>query len=262
MMNPGSLQGPFAPTDVAPLTTTLHASISPPRSASSHLLGPAAHTRSHGAVRSNTMWHAVRQQIPSFQQLHQRFFPQYNMMNHPEGTTNGHQDQLQEGHAEALTESDSESSFEPTDNGEPQQSEGANEVPAVNDELADPSYDGEMANMLAEMATGTFRGHDALAQLYDGDRGFNVARLPLFPATAELRQRGLVTPLHSHQLQGLLWMLQAEHRHHMPNRRTALWHTRQLSPSQLEYRNIASGQKRRTPPPLPRGGINADAVSS
>lgn len=117
-----------------------------------------------------------------------------------------------------------------------------------------------MNELLSEMVSGAYRGTDALGQLYNDDKGFNVSKLPLYPATASLRQRGLRTPLHNHQLQGLLWMCHAEHRRHRVNKMTALWKAYEDDRGVIAYRNMATGRVTYKPPVLPRGGINADAM--
>lgn len=131
------------------------------------------------------------------------------------------------------------------------------------DELAEDNepVDADMQEILNSMADGTFHGTDALATLY-GDKGVDVAKLPLYSDTDSLRQCGLKTALHDHQLQGLLWMIKAEHRRVSTTEGTirCLWQTRKDNRGRPYYFNIATKKCRRSAPTLPRGGINSDSM--
>jgi len=121
--------------------------------------------------------------------------------------------------------------------------------------------DADMREILSNMTDGTFHGTDALATLY-GDKGIDVGELDLYSDVESLKQRGLKTPLHDHQLQGLQWMIKAEHRRvsKRDGKIRGLWRTNLDSRGRPYYYNLASRKCRRTIPVLPRGGINSDSM--
>ncbi|UZJ54030.1 hypothetical protein CBS101457_003350 [Exobasidium rhododendri] len=136
--------------------------------------------------------------------------------------------------------------------------------PNFDDDLRDEEdepIDADMQEILNNMADGTFHGSDALASLY-GDKGIDVAKLPLYSATESLFRRGLKTSLHTHQLQGLLWMIKAEHRRvsTTEGKQRGLWVTRKDRNGRVFYFNVASRKTKRIAPILPRGGINSDSM--
>ena len=134
--------------------------------------------------------------------------------------------------------------------------------------VLDPNYeddnepvDADMQDILNNMVDGTYNGSDALASLY-GDKGIDVGKLSLYSDTESLQRRGLKTPLHAHQLQGLLWMIKAEHRRVSKTEGTlrGLWQTRKDGRGKAYYFNVASRKAKRIAPVLPRGGINSDSM--
>lgn len=130
--------------------------------------------------------------------------------------------------------------------------------------VEDMPYDIELNEsvneMLGQMVEGNYRGADAMAQLY-GDEGVDVGRLPLYSDEAGLRRRGLRTRLHDHQLQGVQWMVKAEHRRLKEREPVAMWKTRKDANGRPYYVNVADPTwRQRQAPVLPRGGINADAM--
>lgn len=126
---------------------------------------------------------------------------------------------------------------------------------------SDEPIDADMQDILNNMADGNFHGSDALATLY-GDRGVDVAKLSLYSDTESLKKRGLKSALHDHQLQGLLWMIKAEHRRvsKTDGKAQALWMTRLDVRGKPYYVNLATRKCRRIAPVLPRGGINSDSM--
>ncbi|CEH12210.1 snf2 superfamily protein [Ceraceosorus bombacis] len=124
------------------------------------------------------------------------------------------------------------------------------------------SRPGQFEELLNTMAQNQYRGPDAMSALYGEEAAFDVARLPKYADPDALRRRGLATQLHTHQLQGLRWMVAAEHRK-MPTTKDGqqlLWVPRWDARKNLYWWHLAKEEATRRRPVLPRGGILADGM--
>ena len=86
-----------------------------------------------------------------------------------------------------------------------------------------------------------------------------TANLPVYCDVVGLRERGLRTALHTHQLQGLIWAIKAERRR--VSQTVGMVRGLQRTCGARQWYNIVS-QAREGPaePKLPQGGIIADEM--